>query len=52
MFGIAFMVYEHRLFGINIYAVGYYLLLAAAAMTLWSMFVYLRAARPAMIKNG
>lgn len=52
MFGIAFMVYQHRLFGIPIYEVGYYLLLAAAVMTLWSMFVYLRAAKPAMMKNG
>jgi CDP-diacylglycerol--glycerol-3-phosphate 3-phosphatidyltransferase/cardiolipin synthase len=52
MFGIAFMVYEHRLFGVDVYRLGYYLLLAAAVMTLWSMFVYLRAAKPAMIKNG
>jgi CDP-diacylglycerol--glycerol-3-phosphate 3-phosphatidyltransferase len=52
MFGIAFMVYEHRLFGIDIYRVGYYLLLVAAVMTLWSMFLYLRAAKPAMIRNG
>ncbi len=52
MFGIAFMVYEHRLFGVDIYDIGYYLLLAAAVMTLWSMFLYLRAAKPAMMRNG
>lgn len=52
MFGIAFMVYEHPLFGFQIYEIGYYLLLAAAVMTLWSMFVYLRAAKPAMMRNG
>jgi CDP-diacylglycerol--glycerol-3-phosphate 3-phosphatidyltransferase len=52
MFGIAFMVYEHSLFGIDIYRAGYYLLLVAAVMTLWSMFIYLRAAKPAMIRNG
>ena len=52
MFGIAFMVYEHPLFGFKIYEIGYYLLLAAAVMTLWSMFVYLRAAKPAMMRNG
>ena len=52
MFGIAFMVYEQPLFGIDIYVLGYYLLLAAAVMTLWSMFVYLRAAWPTLMKNA
>jgi len=51
MFGIAFMVYERPLFGIEIYGLGYYLLIAAAAMTLWSMFIYLRAAWPAMQRD-
>jgi CDP-diacylglycerol--glycerol-3-phosphate 3-phosphatidyltransferase/cardiolipin synthase len=51
MFGIAFMVYERNLFGIEMYAVGFILLLAAAGMTLWSMIVYLRAAWPAMQEN-
>ena len=51
MFGIALMVYEHALFGVDVYVLGYYLLLAAAVMTLWSMFVYLRAAWPTMMKN-
>ncbi len=48
MFGIAFMVYEEPILGIDIYSVGFLLLLAAVGMTLWSMFVYLRAAWPAM----
>ncbi len=52
MFGIAFMVYEHPLFGINIYPIGYYLLLIAAAMTLWSMLIYLRAAWPSMVDHA
>ncbi len=52
MFGIAFMVYQRDLFGLEIYEVGYILLLAAAAMTLWSMIIYLRAAWPAMQQNG
>jgi CDP-diacylglycerol--glycerol-3-phosphate 3-phosphatidyltransferase len=52
MFGIAFMVYEQPLFGIDIYPIGYWLLLAAAVMTLWSMFVYLRAAKPSMVEQG
>ena len=52
MFGIAFMVYQRDLFGLEIYEVGFILLLAAAAMTLWSMIIYLRAAWPAMQQNG
>ena len=48
MFGIAFMVYEEPILGIDIYSAGFLLLLAAVGMTLWSMFVYLRAAWPAM----
>lgn len=48
MFGIAFMVYEKNLFGIELYDVGFILLLAAAGMTMWSMVVYLRAAWPSM----
>ena len=46
MFGIAFMVYQHDLFGIPIYTVGFVLLVAAAVMTIWSMFIYLKAAWP------
>jgi CDP-diacylglycerol--glycerol-3-phosphate 3-phosphatidyltransferase/cardiolipin synthase len=46
MFGIAFMVYNNPLFGIDVYAVGFVLLVAAAIMTVWSMFIYLRAAWP------
>lgn len=52
MFGIAFMVFEQPLFGVPVYPLGYYLLLAAAVMTLWSMFSYLRAAWPTLLKNS
>ena len=52
MFGIAFMVYEKPLFGIDIYPIGYWLLIAAAVMTLWSMFVYLKAAQPSMEQHS
>ncbi len=52
MFGIAFMVYQRELFGLELYEIGYILLLAAAGMTMWSMFVYLRAAWPSMQQNG
>ena len=51
MFGIAFMVYRDELFGIDLYNLGFVLLLGAAGMTLWSMFIYLRAAWPSMKKD-
>jgi CDP-diacylglycerol--glycerol-3-phosphate 3-phosphatidyltransferase/cardiolipin synthase len=51
MFGIAFMVYQRDLFGMELYTIGFILLLAAAGMTLWSMVVYLRAAWPSMQEN-
>ena len=52
MFGIAFMVYRNEFLGIDIYAVGFVLLVAAAGMTIWSMFVYLRAAWPFIMANN
>ena len=51
MFGIAFMVYQQHLFGLNLYVIGYYLLLIAAVMTLYSMIIYLRAAWPSMSEH-
>lgn len=48
MFGIAFMVYKNPMFGIDMYALGFILLIAAAIMTIWSMFIYLKAAWPYM----
>ena len=52
MFGIGFMVYQHDLFGIDIYNFGYFLLLISAGMTVWSMIDYLRAAWPSIEKSG
>ena len=46
MFGIAFMVYKNPLFGIDMYAVGFVMLVLAAILTIWSMIVYLKAAWP------
>lgn len=48
MFGIGFMLYQEHFLGIDIYGTGFVLLFLAAGMTLWSMFVYLRAAWPAL----
>jgi phosphatidylglycerophosphate synthase len=48
MFGIAFMVYQEPLFGIDIYRVGYVLLILAAILTIYSMLAYLKAAWPSL----
>ncbi len=49
MFGIAFMLYEEQLFGLPTYEIGVGLLIAAAGITLWSMFDYMRAAWPLLM---
>lgn len=50
--GIALMLYEQPLFGLQTYTIGMVLLLLAAAITVWSMLGYLRAAWPVMMKRG
>jgi CDP-diacylglycerol---glycerol-3-phosphate 3-phosphatidyltransferase len=51
MFGIGFMVYEHEILGIDIYGIGFVLLMIAAGMTIWSMFTYLQVAWPFILAN-
>jgi len=46
--GISFMLYREPLFTLPAYRIGEWLVYAAAALTLWSMIDYLRAAWPAM----
>ena len=46
MFGIAFMIYHNDFMGIPVYRLGFVLLVLAAIMTIWSMFIYLKAAWP------
>lgn len=46
--GIGFMLYREPIAGLPTYRVGEWLLYAAAALTLWSMIDYLRAAWPAL----
>jgi CDP-diacylglycerol--glycerol-3-phosphate 3-phosphatidyltransferase len=46
--GISFMLYREPLFTLPTYRIGEWLLYVAAALTLWSMIDYLRAAWPAM----
>ncbi len=51
MIGIGLMVYHNEMFGIDVYFIGFALLLLAAVMTLWSMVTYLRAAWPSMSRR-
>jgi CDP-diacylglycerol--glycerol-3-phosphate 3-phosphatidyltransferase len=44
--GIGFMLYREPMFGFGVYALGEVMLYVAAALTLWSMIEYLRAAWP------
>ena len=52
MFGIGFMVYENEFLGFDIYHIGFLLLVIAAGMTIYSMFVYLRAAWPFIVAGA
>jgi CDP-diacylglycerol--glycerol-3-phosphate 3-phosphatidyltransferase len=46
--GISFMLYREPLLTLPVYRIGEWLVYVAAALTLWSMIDYLRAAWPAM----
>lgn len=46
MTAIAFLIWREPLTGLPIFRIGEWLLYVAAALTLWSMIVYLRAAWP------
>jgi CDP-diacylglycerol---glycerol-3-phosphate 3-phosphatidyltransferase len=46
--GIALMLYREPMWGVRVYPLGEVLLYVAAALTLWSMIDYLRAAWPIM----
>jgi CDP-diacylglycerol--glycerol-3-phosphate 3-phosphatidyltransferase len=52
MTAIGMMIWQIETFGIDWYSLGYALLLVAAALTLWSMFIYLRAAWPVMSERA
>lgn len=49
--GISLMLYEQPLFGLPIYMIGIVLLFIAAALTVWSMADYLRAAWPIILSS-
>jgi CDP-diacylglycerol---glycerol-3-phosphate 3-phosphatidyltransferase len=50
--GISLMLYQRPLFGIDLYPVGIALLFIAAALTIWSMLDYLRAAWPILQREN
>nr|WP_245540475.1 CDP-diacylglycerol--glycerol-3-phosphate 3-phosphatidyltransferase [Solimonas variicoloris] len=52
MTAIGMMIWQTRTFGIAWYELGYWLLFVAAALTIWSMVIYLRAAWPMMRESG
>lgn len=52
MTAIGMMIWQIETFGINWYELGYVLLFVAAALTIWSMVVYLRAAWPLMRESS
>jgi CDP-diacylglycerol--glycerol-3-phosphate 3-phosphatidyltransferase len=51
MFAIGFMLWQRPEFGIPVYEVGVALLLIAAALTIWTMAMYLKAAWPILRKG-
>jgi len=51
MLAILCLIYRDDLLGIQIYTAGYVLLYLAVALTLWSMFLYLRAAWPQLLDS-
>jgi len=51
MLAIVLLIYREPLLGVPVYKVGLALLAAAAALTLWSMLVYLRAAWPSLTEG-
>ncbi len=51
MFAIGMLIFHQPLWGIPITELGYILLFFAAFLTLWSMYLYLKAAWPSLTKN-
>ena len=48
MLAILLLIYREPAWDIPVYTIGYVLLYVSAVLTVWSMFVYLRAALPSM----
>ncbi len=52
MLAIFLMLIHNPVAGFPVLEVGYVLIYAAAVLTLWSMFIYLRAAWPKLLENS
>ncbi|MEO0578319.1 MAG: CDP-diacylglycerol--glycerol-3-phosphate 3-phosphatidyltransferase [Pseudomonadota bacterium] len=52
MIGLSLMIMQYDAPGMDAYTVGYVLLLIAAGLTMWSMWVYMRAAWPALSRSS
>ena len=52
MTGLSMMLFRSDVWFIPAFELGVYCLVAAAALTLWSMFVFLRAAWPELMRSG
>ncbi len=52
MTAIGIMIWQIKTFGLPWYEIGYGLLFIAAALTLWSMLIYLKAAWPLMKESS
>jgi CDP-diacylglycerol--glycerol-3-phosphate 3-phosphatidyltransferase len=52
MTGLSMMLFRSDVWFIPAFELGFYCLLVAAALTLWSMVVYLRAAWPELMRSG
>lgn len=52
MLALVMLLYEEPLWGLPVFLVGAVLLAVAAALTLWSGYLYLRAAWPSMAEHG
>ncbi len=50
--GISLMLYKEPIGSVKVYPIGIALLFVAAALTIWSMLGYLRAAWPVMVSEG
>ena len=51
LIAISLLIYQEPLFGLPIFKLGEILLFIAAALTLYSMFVYLKAAWPVLTEQ-
>jgi CDP-diacylglycerol--glycerol-3-phosphate 3-phosphatidyltransferase len=52
MTGLSMMLFREDVWFIPAFELGFYCLVAAAALTLWSMIMYLKAAWPELMRSG